>query len=994
MDFPHEQFGIPLADSYSYAQDLALLRSTMSSKWSRQRRTYTHAASLVKVSFRLRTEKAFSLIQWLHNNPSWMNMMLISGNDKIESCPVHYHQVRRTSSIQSSRIKFVNEFIVSFEVETNSLVSNQSLCSSAAGAASEDYPVDLPIPVMDGFTAEHGTRNVTVYSLTYRMDTQMLKRWNQFAAFKGTAWFKSPMVSPNIPCGKEWLRYISNPEMVLIRPNLFEVTIQAESMPASYSIDGVTAPDDGPPIPPPTSGCIYDEPTIHYDENGHPYVCSPSVVPPPTNDFLLPASRFIVSASNTGLAPVTAATRLTFFANTKSIASPNAIAFTRSSIGTYFGADGKMRTAKVNEMRIDHDPVTKECLGLLIEEARANVCLHSNDFGNAVWTVASAAGTNVIQNATMAPDGTMTACKLVETATTDIHSRRQTNLPVGSQRRFSVYAKAAERTEFRGWSFAGGNTNQHSFDLVNGTCSGPLNPLIEKSVDGWYRCSYDLPAPHATISIGPSDGTALTAAYPGVDGSGIYLWGAQVEVGAYATSYIPTTNAAITRQVDNLTVSNLSHIGFNNSEGTLFADFSYISDSVLNSSNRCAWALSDGTTNNRMFVYNGSEAAKYYSIANNANDVAITTGVGSVQAGIKVKSANTYKLNDYAVSVNGLSAIVDSGAAVPVVDRLNIGSGHTVGTSPLSGHIKHLSYYPQRLSNADLQTLTSGSSIAAQPSFVLDASAAPEVEASIGFADSINPAWTSWYKLTVPDVLIKPLWIHIPSGIEYSVNDGSGNWLVSTGVDVQLNGQYSFVSTRYQHTASVTESVSSPPFVFQFKQNDAQGNKEVVGTFDVINNVTIIVEPVVPPTSPFIQDFGTAGSAVRTPWYEEAMASVRITNWNNSEFKGALIGDSVLVLGDPVTQNVTYWVDPTLVGGAGNYTIEISNVVGGMQPAAGTYNLPFDFSEVQFTLSAIGNSPTQGVLNTSTAVVKIYKNGTLVSQGSISLRADSRGVIT
>ncbi len=80
------------------------------------------------------------------------------------------------------------------------------------------------------------------------------------------------------------------------------------------------------------------------------------------------------------------------------------ITFTRGSIGTYFGSDGLMRTAGVNEPRFDHYPITGQSLGLLIEESRTNLVTYSEDFNS--WTKFLA---SVSSNTATAPDGNTTA---------------------------------------------------------------------------------------------------------------------------------------------------------------------------------------------------------------------------------------------------------------------------------------------------------------------------------------------------------------------------------------------------------------------------------------------------------------------------------------------------------------------------------------------------------------------------------------------------------
>lgn len=176
---------------------------------------------------------------------------------------------------------------------------------------------------------------------------------------------------------------------------------------------------------------------------------------------------------------------------------------------------------------------------------RRNWVTSSENFSVAAWNF-QAEGLTVTLNAALAPDGTLTANKLAETATTTLHCRGfSLSTSAGYERRFSFYAKAAERTFARAWSWAGGDTTQQTFDLVNGTCTGSQNPKITSVGNGWYRCEFNIPAANSsTVVFGPSDGVQQgTGPYAGIEGSGIYAWGAQLEYGYTTTDYQRITDA-------------------------------------------------------------------------------------------------------------------------------------------------------------------------------------------------------------------------------------------------------------------------------------------------------------------------------------------------------------------------------------------------------------------------------------------------------------------
>ena len=189
-------------------------------------------------------------------------------------------------------------------------------------------------------------------------------------------------------------------------------------------------------------------------------------------------------------------------------------------------------------------------VGYVPWETRTNLCLQSQDLGT-TWTNNN---TTESVNVAVAPDGTTTADKLVEAATNTSHTIHNTVAGTSGVYTTSVYLKAAERT----WAYiTEGNsvTATAYFNLANGvvgTVNGTGSPS-SKIVDvggGWYRCSMTFTAgANANIQIGTSTGDTIST-FLGDITKGIYVWGAQLELGSAATSYIPTTTVAVARNAD------------------------------------------------------------------------------------------------------------------------------------------------------------------------------------------------------------------------------------------------------------------------------------------------------------------------------------------------------------------------------------------------------------------------------------------------------------
>ena len=183
-----------------------------------------------------------------------------------------------------------------------------------------------------------------------------------------------------------------------------------------------------------------------------------------------------------------------------------------------------------------------------VEYAPHNLLTYSEQFDNAAWITARA---SVVANAVAAPNGTVTADKLVEdTTASNNHRIRQDISTSAIPYTFTVFCKAAERGYVALYNLT--TLSGQVFDLITGTVgvvvgTAPTSASITSVGNGWYRCSITVTATAATNSwslyILPSNTSTLT--YTGDGVSGLYLWGAQLAVGPYPLDYTPTTSAAV-----------------------------------------------------------------------------------------------------------------------------------------------------------------------------------------------------------------------------------------------------------------------------------------------------------------------------------------------------------------------------------------------------------------------------------------------------------------
>jgi hypothetical protein len=177
---------------------------------------------------------------------------------------------------------------------------------------------------------------------------------------------------------------------------------------------------------------------------------------------------------------------------------------------------------------------------------RANLIADSEDFSAAAWTGSAVYdGLTTTANVTTAPDGTLTADKIAEDVNNNYHRTGQFVLgKTTANGRLSFYAKAAERTFARSWSFGSptGFGQIVTYDLVSGVVAMG-NPLLAATMEsvgnGWWRCSQLVSDGSSYFVVGPAtSGSTVEAPYVGTLGSGIYVWGAMLETGSTTRSYI------------------------------------------------------------------------------------------------------------------------------------------------------------------------------------------------------------------------------------------------------------------------------------------------------------------------------------------------------------------------------------------------------------------------------------------------------------------------
>jgi hypothetical protein len=389
------------------------------------------------------------------------------------------------------------------------------------------------------------------------------------------------------------------------------------------------------------------------------------------------------------------------FAATKSLAArvgPTPV-FTRASTATFIGSNGLIQSAAANEPRFEHDPLTGVCGGLLLEQSRTNQIRHSEDLGT-TWSLTNATAS---LNVATAPDGSTSADKLINN--NGAAGRAQQLFTLSGSNVYSVFAKESEW----GWVYIAPlqATGGVWFNLTNGTIGTQQAGFVGSITsfgNGWYRCAVQFTGTSTSLTARIHATNADNTLTVGDGTSGILIWGAQLEAGATATSYIPTTTGSLARSQDLYTITgaNFSSM-YNQTEGTVFYAVIAIGATTAQSGvfgihapTRSSGGVSGVFTGNQ--ITNSVYGASFSTQASFANAASRNT---------LVKNAIAFRTDDFANSFNGNIATDTSGTLPAIMDRFVIGAtGNTSGPQVGNNIFSSVRYYRKRLPNPKLQALT------------------------------------------------------------------------------------------------------------------------------------------------------------------------------------------------------------------------------------------------------------------------------------------------
>jgi hypothetical protein len=350
------------------------------------------------------------------------------------------------------------------------------------------------------------------------------------------------------------------------------------------------------------------------------------------------------------------------------------------------------------------DYLNSTCPRLLLEPQRTNLATWSEQ-ANAYTKANATIGSNVVAS----PDGYTNADSLIEDTTNGAHAFFNFGLTTFSAQSYtaSVFAKKGSRDWFALQMYW--NTNVLAYFNLNtgvvGTVTAGATATITPYGNGWYRCTITATAEANAggIAIYAANGNN-SISYAGTNGlTAGYFYGWQLEAGAYATSYIPTLGASVTRVADAASKTGISSL-IGQTEGTLFADFVYSGKFGSASNSSMPISIDDASGNNEAYIFiNGTNnvASGQFVVGGgftcNISGLALTVGT-------RYKIAFAYKQNDFALYINGALQGVDTSGNIAALPNLRI--GNYFGLNYIQDTVNQALLFKTRLTNAQLAELT------------------------------------------------------------------------------------------------------------------------------------------------------------------------------------------------------------------------------------------------------------------------------------------------
>ena len=339
----------------------------------------------------------------------------------------------------------------------------------------------------------------------------------------------------------------------------------------------------------------------------------------------------------------------------------------------------------VDMPRINYD-ANGENGALLLEPSRQQLLPYSEDFSNSAW---GKANVTLTSNNTISPDGTQNASKLVATGS-DSSLQDSISVTSGTTYTLSVYLKTVSGTLDMAISLG-----SPGFPQNEGEGGRYKNITVTNE---WKR--YTLTS---TADASASTGIGVGGFNSFTTGEEVYVWGAQLEAGSYATSYIPNhgESGGVTRAADIVSGKEDSSL-YNDNEGVLFVEFSALSDTR---DNEFRFLISDGTNSERLQIGLQTSGNLYASVIT-GNSASASFSYSLPNPTQTHKIALKYKVNDCVLFVDGVERGTDTSATMP--SGLDVFDFYrtSVNNNYVEANVKKVIFFNEALSDSELATLT------------------------------------------------------------------------------------------------------------------------------------------------------------------------------------------------------------------------------------------------------------------------------------------------
>jgi hypothetical protein len=399
---------------------------------------------------------------------------------------------------------------------------------------------------------------------------------------------------------------------------------------------------------------------------------------------------------------------------------------TRATTATRVNANGLIEVVASGIPRLDYfaSGGVVGCPALLVEPSAQNIMAQSETLSvSGDWTQTAVLATGW---AIASPDGLVSGSLLVATSGSSQHNINRnatTSITSGTTITASCFFKAHGTNNFA-QLVIGGFTFSPASPFANFNLSGNgaittgtySSAFIQNYGNGWYRCGLTATAAANgtnNLAIVPilASGTARNPVFQGDGVNGVYAWGAQVESGSVATSYIPTSTAAVTRNADVVTLSGAVSGCIGQTEGTIYAEVDLTTKLGGLNGDFIAEVLFDTNTKLLIRRQDGSERfAVFFRVSGtpvfDRELILLTAGIHKFALAYKSGNNNAYIDGSSVLTGAASGGLTNTFTITSAMNRIDLGHSSLIANTQFKDRIRSFALYTTRLTNAELAALT------------------------------------------------------------------------------------------------------------------------------------------------------------------------------------------------------------------------------------------------------------------------------------------------